>query len=131
MNHLLVCREYARAAYPPGSIGTYVRHMAGLLAETGEVVHVIAQRWEGASAKVTQSLGGKLVIHRVALEDGGDRRVRGGEFAIPRALARSDCPAEAATWSEKARWIVRTLVQPRRTARWIAWQFRTVAARGR
>src|SRR4029453_19143501 len=69
MKHLILSREYPPAPYPPGGIGTYVRHIARLLAESGEEVHVVAQRWEEAPAATEELCGGRLVVHRVAGED--------------------------------------------------------------
>jgi glycosyltransferase involved in cell wall biosynthesis len=71
MKHLIVSREYPPAPYPPGGIGTYVRHVSQLLAECGEEVHVIAQRWREAPAAVEELCGGRLVVHRVDEEPGG------------------------------------------------------------
>ena len=56
------------AAYLPGGIGTYLHHLAGLLAETGETAHVIAHRWSGAPHAREESVGGRLIVHRVALD---------------------------------------------------------------
>ena len=72
MKHLILCREYPPAPIPPGGIGTYVVHISRLLAERGETVHVIAQRWCGASQPVEVRYGGKLVIHRVVIGAGND-----------------------------------------------------------
>jgi len=69
MKHLILSREYPPAPYPAGGIGTYVRTITELLAETGETVHVIGQRWEGADRAVEVRGGGRLVIHRVASGD--------------------------------------------------------------
>ncbi|HWC99104.1 MAG TPA: glycosyltransferase family 4 protein [Candidatus Sulfopaludibacter sp.] len=87
MRHLIVCREYPPAPYPPGGIGTYVVHIARLLAQAGETVHVLAQRWEGAPRSVTESCGGKLIVHRVSLDE-----------PLPKALSSSDCPSQAFAW---------------------------------
>jgi glycosyltransferase involved in cell wall biosynthesis len=97
MRHLLICREYPPAPYPPGGIGTYVRNIGKLLAEDGETVHIIAQRWEGAPSPITESINGRLIIHRIPLEtplkprDEWPRR-------ILRALGQSDCPGSAFSW---------------------------------
>src|SRR5262245_24239515 len=69
LTHLLICREYPPAAYPPGGIGTYARQIAVLLAEAGERVHIIAHRWAGAPLHREILADGRLVIHRVALDD--------------------------------------------------------------
>lgn len=68
MKHLILCREYPPARYA-GGIGTYVLHMAQLLAECGETVHVIGQLWKGAEKKTEEKCQGRLIIHRVHLED--------------------------------------------------------------
>ena len=69
MRHLIVCREYPPAPYPPGGIGTYVQHIARLLAERGETVHLIGQRWAGAPLETEYQCGDRLVIHRIAGTD--------------------------------------------------------------
>ena len=62
MNHLVICREYPPV--PGGGIGTYVQRMSRLLAEAGETVHVIAERWPGAGADEL-FCSGRLIIHRI------------------------------------------------------------------
>lgn len=69
MKHLIVCREFPPAPYPPGGIGTYAAHIARALAERGETVHVIGQRWEGADKDVETLCGGRLIVHRICAED--------------------------------------------------------------
>jgi glycosyltransferase involved in cell wall biosynthesis len=69
MRHLIVSREFPPAAYPPGGIGTYVANIAQLLAERGETVHVIGERWRGAPAPRQELLNGRLIIHRVGESD--------------------------------------------------------------
>lgn len=100
MKHLMVCREYPPAPYPPGGIGAYVSHMARLLAEAGETVHVIAQRWEGAPHKLVESYGGNLVVHRVSLDEPAGRESASvaGEARLLKALLNSDCPSQAFSW---------------------------------
>ena len=100
MKHVIVCREYPPAPYPPGGIGTYVRHLARLLAGSGESVHVVAQRWEGAPSKVTESCGGRLIVHRVSLNDeiGQESGRSSFESGILQQLAESDCPSQAFSW---------------------------------
>lgn len=97
-----MCREYPPAAYPPGGIGTYVRHITALLAQAGETVHVIAHRWDGAPRAHEALLGGRLIVHRVALDD----RVpdpaalpgRPHDAQVPAALLASTYPAQAFSW---------------------------------
>ncbi len=96
MKHLIISREYPPAAYPPGGIGTYTHNIARFLAEAGETVHVIGERWNGASLPREESYGGRLVVHRVALEDA----VGGTDAAVARwrteikALRRSRFAAQ-------------------------------------
>jgi glycogen synthase len=98
MKHLIVCREYPPAPHPPGGIGSYTTHMARLLAEAGERVHVIAQAWRGARRETTESCGGNLIVHRVRLDEpvGSDLPAR--EAGIVRGLLQSDCPSQAFSW---------------------------------
>lgn len=81
MKHLLICREYPPVPDPAGGIGTYARNIARLLAESGEIVHVIGQRWAGAPAAREELCEGRLIIHRIQLEPEasllpGDREAR-------------------------------------------------------
>jgi glycogen(starch) synthase len=69
MNHLIISREYPPAAYPAGGIGTYVANIARLMAERGETVHVIGERWEGAPLARETSHEGRLVVHRIGVDD--------------------------------------------------------------
>ena len=69
MKHLFISREYPPAPYPPGGIGTYVTNIVRLLAERGEEVHVVGQRWGGAPLEREVFHGGKLVVHRVGADD--------------------------------------------------------------
>ena len=67
MKHLVICREFPPA--PGGGIGTYVANMSRLLAEHGEIVHVIGQRCEHAERAREETCGGRLIVHRVAFDD--------------------------------------------------------------
>ena len=100
MKHLIVCREYPPAPYPPGGIGTYVRHIARLLAEAGETVHVIAQRWEGAADTISESYGGRLIVHRASLCEPVPSVdcAATAESQLLRQLIDSDCPLRAFAW---------------------------------
>jgi glycogen(starch) synthase len=69
MKHLIISREYPPAAYPAGGIGTYVANIARLMAERGETVHVIGERWEGAPLARETSSEGRLVVHRIGADD--------------------------------------------------------------
>jgi len=100
LRHLIVCREMPPA--PSGGIGTYVEHIAHLLAAAGETVHVIAQLWAGAEQPVEEREGGRLVIHRLPCEDWRAAR-RGQPRFDPRtrplnALFRSDFPPRCFAW---------------------------------
>jgi len=98
MKHLIVCREYPPAPHAPGGIGTYTMHIARLLAEAGETVHVIAQAWRGAPRRITESSHGRLVVHRVPLDEPADSDVPPNEAGILRGLLQSDCPSQAFSW---------------------------------
>lgn len=69
MKHLIISREYPPAPYAPGGIGAYVANIARLLAERGETVHVVGQRWDGAPQPCEAACGGKLIVHRVGEHD--------------------------------------------------------------
>ena len=69
MKHLILSREFPPAAYVPGGIGTYVANISRLMAERGEEVHVIAERWEGAPLKEERLCDGRLVVHRIGEND--------------------------------------------------------------
>lgn len=102
MKHLFLCREYSPTAYPPGGIGTYVRHMTSLLARAGETVHVIAHRWDGAPDARQESVGGRLIVHRVALDepilDKWAISQALGDQQVPRGLLASSFPSQAFSW---------------------------------
>src|SRR5580765_4008687 len=69
MNHLIISREYPPAPYSGGGIGSYVSLIAERLAARGETVHVIGQLWPGAPRAREIRVGGRLVIHRVSLDE--------------------------------------------------------------
>ncbi len=99
MTHLFICREYPPAPYPPGGIGTYVRHICRLLAESGDRVHVIAQRWEGAPSALAVSDDGKIVVHRVSPNDPAPQMARDHHNSlIIDSLTNGDCPSQAFSW---------------------------------
>ena len=93
MTHLFLSREYPPASYLPGGIGTYLSHIAEALAAAGETVHVIAHRWPGAPQAREERLGGRLIVHRVGLDEPSED----GE-QIGRALIASSFPAQAFSW---------------------------------
>lgn len=96
MRHLLICREYPPSAYPQGGIGTYAQNIARLLAERGETVHVIAQRWRGADTAREETHSGRLNVHRVAIEPSGNDEMASGREAP--ALFGSAFPPQAFAW---------------------------------
>jgi glycogen synthase len=67
MKHLIICSEYPPA--PGGGIGTYASHIARLLAENGETVHVIGKLYEGAEGEIEEKCNGRLIIHRLPFMD--------------------------------------------------------------
>jgi glycosyltransferase involved in cell wall biosynthesis len=69
VKHLIVSREYPPAPYAPGGIGTYVSIISRLLAERGETVHVIAQRWRAAPEERETFYEGRLIVHRIGESD--------------------------------------------------------------
>lgn len=93
--HLLICREYPPAAYPPGGIGTYAREISAALARAGERVHVIAHRWPGAPLTQEDRDGGRLTLHRVAMDDAPPDAALAG---LPQSLLASSYPAQAFAW---------------------------------
>ena len=97
MRHLLICREYPPASYAAGGIGAYAHHIVQLLADRGETVHVIGQRWPGAPAAIEEHCAGRLVIHRVELGAAPDDRRPGAREA--RALFASSFPVQAFAWT--------------------------------
>jgi glycogen synthase len=98
MNHLIISREYPPAPYPGGGIGTYVDHISTLLANHGETVHVIAQRSPAAPRSVETRLDGRLIVHRVSVDEpvleGRTRSAR----SILAALGDSILPVQAFMW---------------------------------
>jgi glycogen(starch) synthase len=102
VTHLFVCREYPPAPYPPGGIGTYTRYITDLLARSGETVHVIAHRWHGAPEAREERCEGRLIIHRVALDDvpRDDWSATSPRHArvVPRGLIDSSFPSQAFSW---------------------------------
>lgn len=97
MRHLIICREYPPA--PSGGIGTYVAHIAPLLAEAGETVHVIGQLWHGANQEVEESHGGRLIVHRLPYQDWDSEGPRFAPWDTTlSALYRSDFPPRCFAW---------------------------------
>jgi glycosyltransferase involved in cell wall biosynthesis len=77
--------------------------MTGLLADAGETVHIIAHRWSGAPRHREERADGRLVIHRVGLDD----RVASPD-GIARGLIDSTFPSQAFAW--QAALLAETLV---------------------
>ena len=100
MNHLIVCREYPPA--PSGGIGVYASHIARLLAEHGDTVHVIGQCWEKSDGVVEVHCNGRLLIHRVPYEDGASlfprRRHPALTEPIDQRLFASEYPPQCFAW---------------------------------
>src|SRR5215813_14237919 len=102
LRHLFLCREYPPAPYPPGGIGTYVYQVTSLLARAGETVHVIGHRWDGAPRPVSESVGRRLIVHRVALDQPIPDRWAlpgsAGDELVRRGLLASPFPSQAFSW---------------------------------
>lgn len=100
MKHLIFCREYPPA--PGGGIGTYSSHISQLLAESGETVHVIGQRWRGAEREVEEKCNGKLIIHRVPFQSWasliGRKTMRLPKSKIIMGLHNSSFPVQSFSW---------------------------------
>lgn len=111
MKHLIICREFPPA--PSGGIGTYVRHISYLMAQAGETVHVIGQFWQGAEKKVEEHVNGRLIIHRIPLEDWNNRQVKTPHPGIrdPRAIALFNSHFYPQAFSWQAGLLVEKLVQ--------------------
>ena len=101
---LMVVEQLRRAA--PGGIGTYARHIARLLADAGETVHIIGQRWEGAPDSVVASCDGRLIVHRISVEEpiASTPEKENEQRRILRQLAGSTCPTQLFSW-QAARYI--------------------------
>jgi glycosyltransferase involved in cell wall biosynthesis len=112
MRHLILSREYPPSTYPRGGIGTYVEHIARLLAEHGETVHVIAERWDGAPAARTVTHDGRLVVHRAPLGRPlplGPDHDSAVASHILESMAASEFPAQTFAW--QAALLAETLVE--------------------
>jgi glycosyltransferase involved in cell wall biosynthesis len=97
MKHLIICREVPPA--PSGGIGTYVAHIAPLLAEAGETVHVIGQLWREANREIEESHGGRLIVHRLPYQDWDSDGPRFPSWDVTLSgLFRSDFPPSAFAW---------------------------------
>jgi glycosyltransferase involved in cell wall biosynthesis len=76
--------------------------MTDLLAKAGETVHVIAHRWDGAPKAREESADGRLIVHRVALDevpsDSGRLARPAGSEQVPQGLLASSFPSQAFSW---------------------------------
>jgi glycosyltransferase involved in cell wall biosynthesis len=111
MRHLIISRELPPASYAAGGIGTYVANIAWLLAERGDTVHVIGERWDGAPEKREVMLDGRLVLHRIGATDIPPVAARDMERARRelRGLRESAFPQQWFAWS--AAWLAERLVE--------------------
>ena len=101
MNHLIISREYPPAAYGAGGIGSYVANMARLMAERGETVHVIGERWKGAPLQRETSHGDRLVVHRIGAGDSPRSQLsnlKGGVTPELEGLRKTDFPEQWFAW---------------------------------
>ena len=100
MRHLIICREYPPAL--SGGIGTYASNLAQLLAEAGETVHVIGQMWDQAEQKIEERCSGKLIIHRIPVDDWASfvpgRPHPGLISEESRSLFKSGLPYQCFSW---------------------------------
>jgi glycogen synthase len=98
MKHLIISREYPPASYAAGGIGTYVKNIARLMAERGETVHIIGQRWKGAPKVCETTCAGRLIVHRIAdfeVPEADDQGWRVRELA---GLKNSSFPNQWFAW---------------------------------
>ncbi|MEJ2247325.1 MAG: glycosyltransferase [Acidobacteriota bacterium] len=102
MRHLIICPEYPPSPEPVGGIGTYVMHISRLLAEAGETVPLIGMLWGSGTKKLEVSHEGRLIIHRVSLDEViPDTRT---ESYPPLALAEIKGLAESPFWQQSFSW---------------------------
>lgn len=73
-----------------------MRAITALLAQAGERVHVIAHRWSGAPLAREESCDGRLVLHRVALDEAVSPAH--DDPRVPLGLLASRVPAQAFAW---------------------------------
>jgi glycosyltransferase involved in cell wall biosynthesis len=101
MKHVILCSEFPPAPVA-GGIGTYTLHLSRLLAERGDTVHVIALRWPGAPRAIERRCRGRLIIHRVSLDEPVDiprhREEPGAAASELRALKETPFAAQAFAW---------------------------------
>jgi glycosyltransferase involved in cell wall biosynthesis len=99
LRHLLISREFPPASYTPGGIGTYAENLARLLAERGETVHVIGERWSGAPLEHEIRCSGRLIVHRIRPDEAHSRLATRPDLARElRLLGRTSFPAQRFAW---------------------------------
>ena len=98
MRHLIVSRELPPAAYAVGGIGVYVANISRLLADAGETVHLLGERWRGAPDERVTERGNYLVTHRVS----ADQPLVSGSTEVE-LLRRTSFPAQAWGWNAAIR----------------------------
>ena len=99
MRHLILSRELPPAPYPAGGIGTYVSRVSRLLAQAGDVVHVIGQQWAGARRAREEQCEGRLVVHRVPIEWPLQVLNRASTRREIQLLGGSGLPSQAWAWN--------------------------------
>ena len=102
LKHLLICREFPPSPIRGGGIGSYAHNIARLLAESGETVHVIGQLWENEPKRIEEQCDGRLIIHRVPMDDWDSFLLRNPmpdyrETEV-RGLSQSLYPHQAFSW---------------------------------
>jgi glycogen synthase len=97
VKHLIISREFPPASYTPGGIGTYVDNIARLLAEQGDIVHIIGERWSGAPRECETFCGGRLIVHRVGVND-QPKHVKRDEQMLLRELEGLKASAIPVQW---------------------------------
>ena len=98
MRHLIVSRELPPAAYAVGGIGIYVVNISRLLADAGETVHLLGERWRGAPDERVTERDNHLVTHRVP----ADQPLVPGSTEIE-LLRGTSFPAQAWGWNAAIR----------------------------
>lgn len=71
-----------------------------MLADAGETVHVIAHRWAGAPHVREERIDGRLIVHRIALDQPipADAAESQRDLQISRGLLASSFPSQAFAW---------------------------------
>jgi glycosyltransferase involved in cell wall biosynthesis len=103
MRHLIVSRELPPASYTVGGIGTYVANISRLLADAGETVHLLGERWRGAPDERVVERGGRLVTHRVRSDEPLAQPGRSSTWQEISLLRGSTFPQQAWGWNAALR----------------------------